>query len=160
MQKEVVISSSCMVVLLSCIAFFEGKTHTAYLDVGGIPTVCYGYTASVDFDKLYSDEECDELLHEEIKKHAGPVLECTGEIAGNDYVLAAAVSFAYNIGVNAYCRSETAMYFREGDFKTGCVRISENEKGGANWSTVNGKIVRGLINRRVFERKLCERGLK
>ncbi|KGD42035.1 phage lysozyme family protein [Burkholderia pseudomallei] len=73
--------------------------------------------------------------------------------------LAAAVSFAYNVGANAYCASTTARRFNAGDLRGACRAINEADSGRPQWVTARGRVLPGLVKRRAEERAICERGL-
>lgn len=132
------------------IAGWEGKRNDPYNDIVGIPTVCYGETR-VEM-RRYSDTECISMLVKAVGEFAGPVLECTPVLAERPHQLAAATSLAFNIGSGGYCRSTAARRFNAGDIKGGCDAF-------LMWNKAGGKVVRGLVNRREAERKLCLTGL-
>ncbi|MFG6915415.1 glycoside hydrolase family protein, partial [Burkholderia pseudomallei] len=75
------------------------------------------------------------------------------------YQLAAAVSFAYNVGARAYCNSTTAKRFNAGDLRGACRAINEADDGRPQWVTARGREMPGLVKRRADERAICERGL-
>lgn len=66
--------------------------------------------------------------------------------------LAAHTSFAYNIGLAGYKRSSTLRLTNQGDVAGGC-------KAMALWNKADGKVSKGLINRRNEEIKLCLSGV-
>lgn len=141
------------------IIHFEGNILQGYLDPSGIPTKCVGDTTEVIVGKSYSDAECMASLEEQIFKHAKPVLECTPQLKNQVFQLSAAISFAYNIGVSAYCKSDAARYFRQYDFKNGCRSLNTSDTGKPQWITSKGKVLPGLVKRRAAERQLCELGV-
>jgi len=138
---------------------FEGVMLTGYLDPVDIPTKCVGDTTDVIVGQAYSSEECTASLEKQIEAHAGPILRCTPILAGTTFQLASAISFGYNIGVGAYCGSDTAKRFNKHDFKGACKAMNENDKGGPQWVYAKGKVLPGLVTRRAQERKICEVGL-
>lgn len=71
----------------------------------------------------------------------------------------ATVSFAYNVGANAYCASTTARRFNAGDLRGACRAINEADDGRPQWVTARGRVLPGLVKRRAEERAICERGL-
>lgn len=134
------------------VAHWEGERRTPYLDVGGIPTVCFGDTKDVEMGRTYSAAECEERLERQLIAHAEPVLACVPQLRGRPYQTAAAVSLAYNIGTGAFCKSTLAGHFRAGRWREGC-------DGFLAWRYAGGREVQGLLNRRREERALCLRGL-
>lgn len=142
-------------VLVSSTALWEGTKYEPYLDVGGIPTVCMGYTGKdVVWGKRYSPQECNNLLRKELAEHGKGVLECTTkELSLNQYN--AYTMFAYNVGVNNFCNSRAAKLFNEGKFKESCDALAFSPNGSPAWSYANGKFYKGLHNRRLYERSMC-----
>lgn len=133
---------------------WEGKRNDPYLDIVGIPTVCYGETR-VQM-RRYSDAECKTMLESAVKGFMEPVAKCSPTIANRPYQLAAATSLAYNIGVSAYCRSSADKRFDAGNLAGGCAGLKLWDK-----ARVGGRLVRvqGLANRRADEYRLCMVGL-
>ncbi|WP_321943049.1 lysozyme [Paraburkholderia tropica] len=154
-----VVGAGAAAVLMSVVPKFEGVVTRGYLDPVGIPTKCMGDTQNVVVGKRYSEAECRESLETQLIAHAEPVLKCTPSLAGHTYQLAAAVSFAYNIGAGAYCGSSTARRFNAGDWRGACKAMNESDAGRAQWVTSGGRVLPGLVKRRDDERALCEKGL-
>ncbi|NYH13415.1 lysozyme [Paraburkholderia bryophila] len=169
-----VVGAATAALLFSVVPRFEGVVLRGYLDPIGIPTKCMGDTHNVVLDKPYSDAECRESLETQLVAHAEPVLKCTPGLKGRTYQLAAAVSWAYNIGANAYCSSTTARRFNAGDYRGACKAMNESDSGKPQWVFANCRFVvnpktgqrervcdtlPGLVTRRAQERALCERGL-
>lgn len=92
------------------------------------------------------------MLADGLADFAGPVLVVNPELRGHDNQLVAAVSLAYNIGPVAYRRSTVARKFRAGDWRGACNAF-------LSWSYAGGKQVKGLLNRRQAERRVCLTGL-
>lgn len=132
---------------------WEGKSNTPYADklANDLPTVCFGETR-VEM-RYYTDAECKALLETAKYRDFGPaVIRCTPGIAENPPVLLASISLAYNIGTGAYCRSTVARRFNAGDIRGGCDAF-------LMWRFAGGREVRGLLNRRRDERRICLRGV-
>jgi len=146
-------------ILYFTVPIHEGNVLRGYLDPVGIPTKCMGDTTNVIVGKKYSEVECLESLETQLIAHAEPVLKCTPTLEGRPFQLSAAVSFAYNIGTTAYCKSTTARRFNALDFKGGCKAMNESDSGRPQWVAAKGKQLPGLVTRRAEERKLCERGI-
>ena len=141
--------------LISAAALWEGTRYEPYYDVGGIPTVCIGYTGKgIVFGKRYSHAECTAFLKQELATHGQGVLNCiTRPLKENEFN--AFTLMAYNIGINAFCGSQTAKQFNLGNTLTACDRIAFAANKTPNWSYVNGEFVKGLHNRRLYERSMC-----
>ncbi len=159
-QKLVgVVGAAAAALLVSIVPQFEGTSLVGYRDPIGIATKCSGDTQNVEVGKRYTDAECRESLERQLVAHAEPVLRCTPALQGHTYQLVAAVSFAYNVGVGAYCGSTTAKRFNAGDFRGACRALNESDSGRPQWVTAGGRVLPGLVKRRAAERALCERGL-
>lgn len=147
-----VVGVAAAVMLVATVSQFEGAHNVGYTDPVGIPTKCFGDTHDVKVGHYYTDEECLASLHTQLAAHAEGVLRCTPRLKGHDNQLTAAVSFAYNVGVGAYCKSSVARRFNAGDWRGACAEMSK-------WTKAGGKVLPGLIRRRAAERALCEKGL-
>jgi len=136
--------------LLGGLTQWEGKKNVGYLDIVGIPTACVGDTNNVVVGKFYSDAECRARLEQQAIVHVNEVKRCTPSIGGGQLV--AAGLLAYNIGGAAYCQSTVDRMFDAGNIRAGCDAFRM-------WNKAGGKVVRGLVNRREFERTLCLQGV-
>jgi GH24 family phage-related lysozyme (muramidase) len=63
------------------------------------------------------------------------------------------VSWTYNVGVGAACRSTLVRKANAGDLVGACNELPR-------WNRAGGKVIRGLTNRRVSEREMCLESLK
>lgn len=154
-----VVGVAAAAILCATLPHFEGVVLRGYRDPVGIPTKCMGDTTDVVLGHRYTSAECQESLQRQLVAHGEPVLKCTPALQGRTYQLAAAVSFAYNVGTSAYCSSTVARRFNQGDFRGGCRAMNESDSGQPQWVTANGKVLPGLVKRRAAERALCETNL-
>ncbi|MDR5756511.1 lysozyme [Caballeronia sp. LZ035] len=154
-----VVGTTAAAILISFVPKFEGVIHRGYFDPVGIATKCSGDTHDVVVGKQYSAAECWTSLNQQLLAHAEDVLRCTPDLKDHPNQLAAAVSFAYNIGGHNYCASTTAKRFNKHDWKGACRAMNEADDGRALWVTSHGTVLSGLVRRRAEERALCERGL-
>lgn len=136
--------------ILATVSTWEGKRNDPYRDIVGVWTVCYGETQRPM--RRYTDAECSAMLERRLVDYAQPVLARNPNLAGRPNQLAAAVSLSYNIGQSAYARSSVARLFSAGQYRAAC-------EGFMRWNRAGGKPVKGLTNRRAFERALCLKGL-
>ncbi|WP_443747252.1 lysozyme [Asticcacaulis solisilvae] len=148
----VAVGAPAAALLLSIVPAFEGMRNDPYLDIVRVKTVCFGHTGADIQNRHYSDAECRAMLEKDLARHAAPVLACTPQLKGRPYQTAAVVSFAYNAGTTAFCRSGMARDFRRGHDREACAGLSR-------WIYAGGRRVEGLVRRRAAERALCERGL-
>ena len=158
------VGAGCLGLLCNYIPKFEGTILRGYKDPIGIVTACTGHTKTAIFGKPYTKDECEELLVQDLEEHAEGVLACTPVLRDQPFRLAASISFAFNIGVDAYCHSATARRFNAGDWTGGCRAMNENDSGKPQWvyaTQLDGTkiVLPGLVERRSIERQLCETGL-
>lgn len=145
-----IVGGACAAILTPFVAGWEGKSNDPYADLTGVLTVCYGETR-VEM-RRYTDAECEEMLANALGDFAQGVLARNPNLKDRPHQLAAATSLAYNIGITAYRGSTAAKRFEAGDFKGACEAIKL-------WTKAGGKVVKGLVNRREAEYKLCMTGL-
>lgn len=141
------VGAACAGIILFCVPSFEGVVLRGYKDPIGIVTACAGHTATAVLGRPYTQAECDKLLVDDLVSHAQGVNRCitypitTGQRA-------AAVSFTFNVGVSAFCRSTFAKKLNAGD-PTACAELSR-------WTKAGGQELPGLVKRRKAERAICE----
>jgi lysozyme len=124
---------------------WEGYRIKAYLDGGGVPTICIGHTGDVELGTIVTDEECERFFALDLEEHnIEPYL---GDAPTNDNQYAAMTCLAFNIGLERFRNSTVLKRHKLG-----------NRIGAANaflWFKYdNGRVVRGLLRRREAERKL------
>lgn len=129
------------------VAPFEGKQNKAYLDPVNIWTLCYGSTKDVKKGDYKTDDECLELLAEDLVEHDKKMLRYV-EVNLTDYEHAAFLSFAYNVGVGAFSKSTLLKKLNKGDYIGACNELSK-------WDKAGGKVLKGLTKRREAERQMC-----
>ncbi|AOJ01748.1 glycosyl hydrolase [Burkholderia mayonis] len=154
-----VVGAATAALLLSIVPKFEGEVLVARADPIGIITACNGDTKDVRAGQRFTPEECRARLEQRLIERAEPVLKCTPVLDGHTYQLAAAVSFAYNVGPAAYCGSTTAKRFSAGDWRGACRALNESDSGRPQWVTAGGRVLPGLVKWRAEERAICERDL-
>lgn len=147
-QRNKWLVGSVTAFILAAATHLEGRRHIAYQDVANIWTVCDGYAQKdVIRDRYYSDAECDDMAKTQLAAHGKAMLECVNvPLNLNQY--AAYTLFTYNVGSGAFCRSSLLRKLNAGDYVAAC-------NGLLAWNMAGGKVVRGLSNRREYERSLC-----
>ena len=138
---------------IALVGAWEGLRLTAYRDVVGVPTVCYGETLGVKLGDKHTEVECDAMLLSSLQRHEAGMRKCLkapDAIPAKSYV--AFVSLTYNIGVGAFCKSTARKRLDAGDVRGAC--------DAATWYTrAGGRKITGLVNRRSAEHELCLQGL-
>lgn len=131
--------------------YFEGEHRKPYVDPVGIPTVCVGETGrAVVLGKTYTPEECARLYVDSLTTAAHHVERCTPNLPEN--MKPPLVSFAFNVGGGAYCRSTLARKANAGDLVGACKEL-------LRWTYAGGRQLPGLVRRRKAEADLCLRGI-
>lgn len=144
---NVTVGAGAAAILTAFVPQFEGVILRGYKDPIGIVTACAGHTATAVLGKPYTREECIELLENDLASHAEDAMSCltrpltTGQKA-------AVVSFAYNVGSAAFCKSTFARRLNAGD-KQACEELPK-------WVYAGGQVLPGLVKRRVVEKAICE----
>lgn len=123
------------------------------VDPPGVITWCFGRTnyddPTVKAGTKFTKAECEKLLDEDLPKYAAPVQQCIPSFDTlKPNVQAALVSFAYNLGPGTLCKSAVARYVNQGKIAKACNAMMP-------YVRANGVVLRGLVNRRNAERKLC-----
>lgn len=131
---------------LSLVATWEGVKTTAYQDVVGIWTVCYGYTHGVRQGDRYTPAQCQDKLINELVATYSAVRPCI-DVRLTEGQRAAVVSLAYNTGATAACKSTFVRKLNARD-PSACDELRR-------WVYAGGKFHQGLANRREAERKVC-----
>lgn len=154
-----------MRVLVPLVTHWEGQhrcaddpaMHCAYLDIVGVPTLCYGETKGVRLGQRATDAECRAKLVKRLRGDFRASLheyftEATRAMRLTPERDAAYVSLAYNVGIRGAGRSTATRRLNAGDIAGGCKALTW-------WNRAGDRIVRGLVNRRAHEYKLCMKGL-
>jgi lysozyme len=127
------------------IAEFEGCRLEAYRDAVGVWTIGYGHTKGVHSGMVWTQEQADATLREEVSHFMDHVLQYV-HVPVNEHELAALTSFAYNLGVGAMKKSTLLRKLNSGDREG-----AAHEFG--RWNKAGGHVLRGLTRRREAEAK-------
>lgn len=136
---------------VSVVGYFEGRELIGYYDPVGIPTVCYGHTATAQVGQQRSEQECESLLQEDLG-HALAVVDRHLPSAP-PMTRAALGSFVYNVGQGAFERSTLLALAQSGDWVAACHELPR-------WVYADGRQLAGLVRRRDAEMELCLQGLR
>ncbi len=136
---------------LGLVGGFEGLRTTAYRDVVGIPTICYGETKNVRMGMSLDKATCDAMLIQRLDEFANGMERCVKRPM-NDNVYTAFLSLSYNIGTYGFCKSTVVKRFNVGDHRGACDAM-------LMWDKAKGRKIAGLTRRREEERELCLKGM-
>lgn len=136
----------------------EGFSPTVYKDPVGIKTYCYGETHNADPNKVYSKEYCQYLLSHKAADYIYKVRELIPHsVYLSPQELAAWGSFAYNVGFPTFQHSTAFKLLREGRRHAACRQLPRwvYATEASSGSRVR---LKGLVNRREVEMRLCYSG--
>ncbi|HGJ5864909.1 lysozyme (plasmid) [Arsenophonus nasoniae] len=151
LKKRLMLASAGGVVAISSVLvqWHEGLRYYPYKDNGGVVTVCYGHTGKdVIAGKRYTEEECQKLLDADLR-NAIDTVESSVKVPLSTIQKAALASFVYNVGNTAFANSTLLKKLNAGDIQGACNEMHR-------WKYDDGKVSKGLINRRKVEQELCQ----
>lgn len=139
------------------IAQEEGERRKAYLDIVGVPTICFGSTRGVRLGMIKTHAECLDLLRVEVAEYRDRLHRYFNLTTRLQRLTperdAAYTSTAFNCGVGAIGKSTATRRLNAGDIAGGCEALGW-------WNRAGGRVIRGLVLRRQREQALCLQGLK
>lgn len=130
---------------------FEGKENEAYLDAVSIPTICYGHTSTAKIGQTLTDEQCAELLEDDLAIALKSV-DTYVNVPISVETRAALTSFVFNVGSGNFRSSTLLRKLNAGDYPGACAELDR-------WVYAGGRKLNGLVERRKIERQICELGI-
>lgn len=137
---------------LRLIADFEGCRLTPYQCSAGVWTNGIGHTAGVTSKSVITDRQVAENLVADVAKTEREIDRCMA-VNMPQPVYDAVVSFGFNVGTVAACRSTLAYFINGRDWRRACAQLPR-------WVYVNGVKNKGLENRRARELAHCMKGVR
>ena len=135
------------------ISKWEGVRTEAYLDIVGVPTICFGDTHGVQIGDKATMSECVDRLEEDVQAFYAEISPCMTNRGIPLGVQASMLELAFNVGSGPVCRSTMMRKANAGDYVGACNELRR-------WVKAGGKRVRGLENRRADSKHaLCLKGL-
>lgn len=151
-------AAAAIATILSLVMHFEGQRLTAYQDVVGVWTVCYGHTGpEVHKGMVATEAQCNVWLQQDLLKAQAIVDRCITApmTAGQRGAFTSAV---FNIGPSVVCGSTLQKLANSGDMYGACRELT-NAKGRDGkehgWTYAGGVQYKGLVQRRQAEREIC-----
>jgi lysozyme len=128
---------------------FEGLRLTAYQDSVGVWTIGYGHTGPDVYPGLTITQiEAETLLLKDVAIAAGSVNRLvTVPLDQNEFD--ALVDFVFNLGTGAFAGSTLLRDLNAGNFAGAAAQFQ-------NWDHAGGKVLAGLLQRRLAEAKLFQ----
>ena len=135
-----------MALAVTVVGNYEGLRTYTYRDPIGIPTYCFGETEGAVMGRTYTVQQCKDLLASRLEEFNAMVDACI-HVPMSDKRRVAVLSFTYNVGQGALCKSTFARRLNDGDPKA-CDELLKWDKAGDHR-------LPGLTRRRAEERALC-----
>ncbi|WP_039761262.1 lysozyme [Bartonella queenslandensis] len=140
---------------LALIKQWEGLRLSAYEDFGGVWTIGYGHTSASGAPRVHkemkiTEKEAENILCQDLKE-CEAAIEKAVTVPLSDEQFAALVSFSYNVGITAFCKSTLLKKLNKGEYEAVPTELQK-------WTRVKGKRIRGLVNRRAAEAGLWAKG--
>ena len=133
----------------------EGVRNKPYKCPAGLWTVGVGHligdgrTLPDEWNKTFTQEEIDAILKRDLNRFELGVCKMLPSVQLKQCEFDALVSFSFNLGLGTFQRSTIRQALLRGDKETAMESLVKYCKAG-------GKILKGLQNRRLDERKLFE----
>lgn len=129
------------------IATHEGYVGQTYKDAVGVPTIGFGETKNVRMGQTTTPERALIQLLASADEHAKGMAGCVKvPLTQNEFD--AYLSFTYNVGVGAFCRSTLVKKLNAQDYSGACGELKK-------WVFAGGNVLPGLVKRREQEYKQC-----
>ncbi|MBC3249271.1 lysozyme [Serratia fonticola] len=135
---------------LELIANLEGCRLSPYQCSAGVWTSGIGHTAGVKPGRAISERDAAVNLVADVMQVERQLARCMPVVMPQP-VYDAVVSFAFNVGTGAACKSTLAHFINQRQWPQACNQLPR-------WVYVNGVKSTGLANRRASERALCMTG--
>lgn len=124
----------------------EGCMLRAYQCPAGVWTIGYGHTKTAWQGKTITYEQADELLQDDLQTFVNAINRLVKvDLTQNQFD--ALVSFAFNVGINAFEYSTLLRLVNKGNFRGAAEQFDR-------WCKVGKKRIEGLVTRRETEKAL------
>ncbi len=145
------------------LAEWEGSRTEVYDDAAGLPTIGVGHLLTqseresgkitirgqaVDYKQGLSEQQVLDLLAQDLERFEAAVNDAV-EVDLNQNQFDALVSFAFNVGTQAFKNSTLLEKLNQGQYDEVPAQLRR-------WNRAGGRVVQGLINRREKEIALWE----
>lgn len=123
----------------------EGLRIEAYQDSGGIWTCGYGHTSGVSPSTVCTEELAAEWLRQDTQNACNAVNRLV-DVSLTQPEFDALVDFVFNLGAHQFENSTMLELLNQGDYQGAAGQFQR-------WDKCNGRVVAGLLNRRIAEQK-------
>lgn len=145
------------VLALSAAALIGIATHEGYSDRPIIPvkgdrlTIGFGDATGVKPTDKTDPVRALIRLGDHVTNFQRELKSCIGDVPMHQYEWDAIVSWAYNVGTYAACRSTLVTKLKAGDYSGACAQL-------LRWNRFQGQVLPGLTKRRQDEYRQCMGG--
>jgi lysozyme len=148
-SRTVIASLTLSAAALIGIAVHEGYRESAYIPVAGdVPTIGFGDTHNVKIGDKTDPIRALIKLSQHTESFQKDLKRCIGDVPMYQHEWDAIVSWSYNIGTGAACKSTLVKKLKMRDYSAACKELLK-------WNKFNGKELKGLTARRQQEYRLC-----
>jgi lysozyme len=154
-RRSLIAGAGASAIAVALIAGFEGYSGKAYDDGVGVQTVGFGSTRHEDGTPVkrgdtVTPQRAVVMLAVEADKTARELADCIGYVPLYRHEWDAYVSWAYNVGTPAACKSTLVKKLRQvpPDYTGACRELLK-------WTKAGGRKLAGLVKRRQAEYRLC-----
>lgn len=154
-KRQLIAGFGASAVAVALIAGFEGYSSRAYDDGVGVQTVGFGTTRledgrAVQKGDTVTPQRAVVLLARDADAIARELAACIGPVPLYRHEWDAYVSWAYNVGSSAACRSTLVKKLKQSppDYAGACREL-------LRWTKAGGRELAGLVKRREAEYRLC-----
>lgn len=131
---------------------FEGYEPKVAPDPINVPTWCYGETEGpIPYGVTFTKAQCLDMLKAKLPRYDAEMMACV-KVPLPDTMRAVFISFTYNVGSGAFCKSTLARKLNARDYRGACDEL-------LRWVKAGGRTLTGLVRRRADERSLCLEGV-
>ena len=151
MKRTAVAALSLSAAALVGIAGWERYRADAYLPTpDDVPTIGWGSTAGVQMGQRTTPDRALVQLLADAQRHERELQACIGDVALHQHEWDAYVSWAFNVGTGAACRSTLVRKLKASppDYAGACAEL-------LRWNKQAGRVLHGLTRRRQAEHQLC-----
>jgi lysozyme len=131
------------------LAVHEGYRDTAYIPVkGDVPTIGFGDTHGVKPGDKTDPIRALIRLSQHAESFQADLRKCIGDVPMHQHEWDSIVSWAYNVGTRAACKSTLVRKLQAGDYAGACREL-------LRWDRFKGQPLPGLTIRRQSEFRQC-----
>lgn len=124
---------------------FEGCSLSAYQDQVGKWTIGYGHTWGVQPSMVCTQQQAEEWLQEDLQ-WAVRVVNAAVKVSLSQGEFDALVDFTFNLGSGSFEHSQLLTLINQGNLAAAAEEFSK-------WDHAGGKVVAGLLRRRLAEKR-------